>query len=65
MPRARIPIVFKDAPVEPDTGKPAGYLPVILRYTCDHDVTRVRYMYLRVSASMTMDAKAGYYVCDL
>jgi class 3 adenylate cyclase len=65
MPRARIPVVFNDAPTDPETGKPVGYLPVILRYTCDHDVTRVRYMYLRVSASMTMDAKAGYYVCDL
>jgi hypothetical protein len=64
MPRARIPVVFRDAPTDPGTGKPVGYLPVILRYTCDHDVTRVRYVYLRVSASLKMDP-AGYYVCDL
>ena len=65
MPRARIPVVFKDTPADPETGKPVGHLPVILRYSNDDSVTRVRYMYLRVSASLTKAPGAGYWVCEL
>jgi hypothetical protein len=64
--RARIPIVFKDAPTDPDTGRPlVGFLPIILRYHFDQQVTRVRYLYLRVSAAMRLEDGASYYVCDI
>lgn len=63
-PRAKIPVVFNDAPVDPETGKPAGYLPVILRYSCEESITRVRYVYLKVSASLKRHP-AGYYISDL
>jgi class 3 adenylate cyclase len=64
-PRARIPIVLKDAAIDPATGKPVGYLPIVLRYHFDQQFTRVRYLYLRVSAAMKKDETAGYYVCDI
>lgn len=64
-PRARIPIVLNNADVDPATGKPIGYLPIVLRYHFDQQFTRVRYLYLRVSAAMKKDETAGYYVCDI
>jgi class 3 adenylate cyclase len=64
-PRARVPIVFKDAEIDPATGKPIGYLPIVLRYHFDQQFTRVRYLYLRVSAAMKKDDAAGYYICDI
>lgn len=64
-PKARIPIVFKDAPIDPDTKKPIGYLPIILRYHFDHQYTRVRYLYLRVSEAMQRPEGLPYYVCDV
>ncbi len=63
-PRAKIPVVFNDAPIDPETGNPIGYLPVILRYSCDESVTRVRYVYLRVSACLKRHP-AGYFISDL
>jgi class 3 adenylate cyclase len=64
-PKARIPVVFKDAEVDPATGKPVGYLPIIVRYHFDQQWTRVRYLYLRVSAGMQKLDGQPYYICDL
>jgi hypothetical protein len=64
-PSARIPIVLNSSEIDPATGKPVGYLPIILRYHFDQQFTRVRYLYLRVSAVMKKDSTASYYVCDI
>jgi hypothetical protein len=60
----RIPIVFKDAPPNPKTGKPDGYLPLVVRYSLDGVYIQARFLYIRVSASMTFDEALGCYVCD-
>jgi class 3 adenylate cyclase len=65
LPKARIPIVFRDAEIDPSTGKPVGYLPIILRYQFEEHCTRVRYLYLRVSAVMQKPDNSPYYVCDI
>ena len=64
-PKARIPIVFRDAEADRATGKPVGYLPIIVRYQFEQQCTRVRYLYLRVSASMQKPENLPYYVCDI
>jgi class 3 adenylate cyclase len=64
-PKARIPVVFRDAEVDAATGKPVGYLPIIVRYHFDQQWTRVRYLYLRVSAGMQKLDGLAYYICDL
>jgi hypothetical protein len=64
-PRARVPLIFRDIPEDLTTGKPHGFLPVVVRWSDEGECVRVRYVYVRVSAAMHKQEPSGYYVCDL
>ena len=64
-PKARIPIVFQNPEIDPESKKPVGYLPIVVRYQFEQQCTRVRYLYLRVAASMQKPEHLPYYVCDI
>jgi class 3 adenylate cyclase len=65
LPLARVPIIFKNntGMHEPDR-KPQGHLPVLLRYSLDRGMIKLRTLFIPVSESLRKDP-AGHWVCDV
>jgi len=65
LPLARVPLVFKNTSVnhEPNR-KPQGHLPVMLRYSFDRGLIKLRTLFIPVSESLHRDP-GGFWVCDV
>jgi len=63
LPLARVPIIFKNVSGKPDE-KPQGHLPVLVRYSFDRGLIRLRMLFIPVSESLHRDP-AGHWVCGV
>ncbi len=63
LPLARVPLIFKNPALEPDR-KPQGHLPVLIRYSFDRGLIKLRTMFIPVSESLRKDP-AGFWVCEV
>jgi hypothetical protein len=63
LPLARVPVIFKNDSAKPDE-KPQGHLPVLVRYSFDHGLIKLRILFIPVSESLRKDP-AGHWVCGV
>jgi class 3 adenylate cyclase len=63
LPLARVPIIFKNGSTNPEA-KPHGHLPVLIRYSFDHGLIKMRTLFIPVSESLHKDP-AGHWVCGV